>query len=87
MISEISDTLVTENSIIRHMGSMDYVKELLPETSCVQITIQLGVASDGSGEFNWSNDKGRDLEIKSGDQCRVRILKREYHPYELLLSN
>ncbi len=87
MISEISDTLVTENSIVRHMGNMDYVKELLPETSCVQITIQLGVASDGSGEYNWSNDKGRDLEIKSGDQCRVRILKKEYHPYELLLTN
>ncbi len=87
MISEISDTLVTENSIVRHMGNMDYVKELLPETSCVQITIQLGVASDGSGEYNWSNEKGRDLEIKSGDQCRVRILKKEYHPYELLLTN
>ncbi len=87
MISEISNTLVTENSIVRHMGNMDYVKELLPETSCVQITIQLGVASDGSGEYNWSNDKGRDLEIKSGDQCRVRILKKEYHPYELLLTN
>ncbi|MCR5339571.1 MAG: HlyD family efflux transporter periplasmic adaptor subunit [Lachnospiraceae bacterium] len=87
MISEISNTLVTENSIVRHMGNMDYVKELLPETSCVQITIQLGVASDGSGEYNWSNEKGRDLEIKSGDQCRVRILKKEYHPYELLLTN
>ncbi|MBR4760603.1 MAG: HlyD family efflux transporter periplasmic adaptor subunit [Lachnospiraceae bacterium] len=87
MISEISSTLVTENSIIRHMGSMDYVKELLPETSCVQITIQLGVASDGSGEYNWSNEKGRDLTVKSGDQCNVRILKKEYHPYELLLAN
>ncbi len=87
MISDISDTLVTENSIIRHMGTMDYVKEFLPETSSVKITIQLGVSSDGSGQYDWSNEKGKDLEVKSGDQCRVRILKREYHPYELLLTN
>ena len=87
MISEISDTLVTENSIIRHMGTLDYVKELLPETGCVKMTIQLGVASDGSGEYRWSNEKGKELAVKSGDHCRVRILKSEYHPYELLLSN
>ena len=87
MISDISSNLVTENSIIKHMGTMDYVEELIPSKNSVRVTIQLSVASDEDGNYRWSNEKGKSLTIRSGDQCKVRILKQEYHPYELLLAN
>lgn len=85
MISEISENLVTENSVIRHMGTSDYVDELIASHTCVQITIQLGISADGT--YQWSNQKGQNLTVESGDRCQVRILTREYHPYELLIES
>lgn len=87
VISYISDNIVTENSLMKHMGTMDYVESLLPSQNCVEVTIQLSVDTEGEGNYVWSNPKGNRLTIKSGDQCSVHILKQEYHPYELLMSN
>jgi multidrug efflux pump subunit AcrA (membrane-fusion protein) len=85
IVSQISDNIVTDNSILKHMGTLDYVENLLPSHNCVAVTIQLRVDTEGDGQYVWSNSKGEGLEIKSGDQCDIRILKQEYHPYELLL--
>ncbi len=86
IVSDISENIVTENHIIKHMGTMDYVEELMPSDNCVEVTIQLSVDNTADGLYVWSNPKGSSLDIKSGDQCDVRILKKEYHPYELLLD-
>jgi multidrug resistance efflux pump len=87
VISNISDNIVTENHILKHMGTMDFVEPLLTASNCVEVTIQLSINADGDGTYVWSNSKGEGLDIKSGDQCAVHILKEEYHPYELLLTN
>jgi multidrug efflux pump subunit AcrA (membrane-fusion protein) len=86
IVSHISDNIVTDNSILKHMGTLDYVEELLPSHNCVEVTIQLRVDTEGDGKYVWSNSKGEGLEIKSGDQCNIRVLKQEYHPYELLFD-
>ena len=86
VISHIDDNIVTENHIIKHMGTMDYVEKLLPSQNCVEVTIQLSVRENGQGGYVWSNPKGEALRIKSGDRCKVRIIKQEYHPYELIIK-
>ena len=86
VISHIDENIVTENHITKHMGTMDYVEELLPSKNCVEVTIQLSVRENGQGGYVWSNPKGEALSIKSGDRCKVRIIKQEYHPYELIIK-
>lgn len=86
IISHIDENIVTENHIIKHMGTMDYVEEILPGKNCVEVTIQLSVKETGEGGYVWSNPKGEQLSIKSGDRCSVRIIKQEYHPYQLILK-
>lgn len=86
VIADISNHLVTENAIIRHMGTMDYVEDILPEGSCVEVTIQLGISETSGNSYLWSNPKGETLKISSGDKCRVHIVKSVYRPYELLLN-
>ena len=86
VIADISNHLVTENAIIRHMGTMDYVEDILPEGSCVEVTIQLGISETSANSYVWSNPKGEELKIASGDKCRVHIVKSVYRPYELLLN-
>ena len=86
IISDIDDNIVTENHIIKHMGTMDYVEEILPSQNCVEVTIQLSVSGSGDGSYVWSNPKGKNLSIRSGDRCKVRIIKQEYHPYELIMN-
>ena len=83
VISDISESIVTENHVLKHMGTMDYVEGLMESANCVEVTIQLRVGQE-TGEYIWSNPKGEGLSIKSGDPCHVRIQKQEYHPYELL---
>lgn len=86
VVAEISENLVTENSILRKMGTMDYVEDILPNTNCVVVSIQLSVDSTSQNSYVWSNEKGGTLDIRSGDKCQVHILKKEYRPYKLLLN-
>lgn len=87
VISDISNNIVTENHIIKHMGTLDYVKSIMGSENCVEVTIQLSISGDNESGYVWSNPKGESLSVKSGDQCKVRILQQEYHPYELLIND
>lgn len=85
VVAGISENLVTENGIIRHMGTLEYVEDILPETGCVEVKIHLGISEGDENSYIWSNPRGEGLSVKSGDKCRVHIVKSEYRPYELLL--
>lgn len=87
VISSISSYLISDNYILKHMGTLNYVDGLRESGNCVEIVLQLDVAADEAGGYVWSNPKGEDIKVKSGDRCSVRIIKKEYHPYELLFSN
>lgn len=87
IIMGVSRTLVTENNIIKRMGTTDYVDDILADTDCVEVTIQLGIDEESQNSYKWSNSKGEELSINSGDRCQVYILKSEYRPYELLFNN
>ncbi len=87
VISAISPYLISDNYILKHMGTLNYVDGLRESGNCVEIVVQLDVSADEAGGYVWSNPKGSSLKVKSGDRCSVRIIKKEYHPYELLFSD
>lgn len=83
-ITEISDTPVTEESIISKMGTLSYTDGILPETACVEVHIKLNLDENSSNGYKWSNSKGENLSVNLGTQCNIIVISSEYHPIELL---
>ncbi len=84
-ITEISDTPVTEESILAKMGTLSYVENILPDTACVEVHIKLNLDSNSPNQYQWSNEKGKYLSVELGTQCSIIAVTGEYHPIELLL--
>lgn len=86
VITSISDTPVSEESIIAKMGTMSYVDGILPEESCVEVRIRLDLDENSSNSYKWSNRKGENLPVALGTQCSIVIITNEYLPIEMLIS-
>lgn len=86
IITSIDTVPTTEESIIKHMGTMLYVQDILPEEACVEVRIKLDLDSDSANEYNWSNPKGQSLNIELGTQCDVKIISDEFRPIEFILN-
>lgn len=84
-IVEISDTPVTEESIISKMGTLSYTNGIIPETTSVEVHIKLNLDENSSNGYKWSNSKGEMLSVNLGIQCNIIVIASEYHPIELLL--
>ena len=82
MEAQITPSYVTREEY----GYVEGIISNLPSQNCVEVTIQLSVKETGDGGYVWSNTKGEALNMKSGDRCRIRIIRQEYHPYELILQ-
>ena len=85
-ITSVGDTPVSEESIIAKMGTLSYVKDILPETSFVEIRIRLDLNPEAENNYHWSNEKGEKLSVGFGTQCSVAAIIDEYRPVELLLN-
>ncbi len=85
-ITEIGNTPVSEESIIAKMGTLSYVKDILPDSSCVEVRIRLDLDNEAENNYHWSNEKGEKLYVGFGTQCSVTAVTNEYHPIELLLN-
>jgi multidrug resistance efflux pump len=85
-VSSISDVPVTEESIIKHMGTMDYVSEILPDTGCVEVKIRLDIDKNTGASFQWSNKKGEELSIEIGTICDIYIVTKEQKPINLIFE-
>ncbi|MCM1328242.1 MAG: biotin/lipoyl-binding protein [Ruminococcus sp.] len=86
VITSISDTPVSEESIIAKMGTMSYVEGILPNESCVEVRIRLDLDENSANSYKWSNGKGEKLPVAIGTQCAVVIVTSEYLPAEMLIS-
>lgn len=83
-ITEISDTPVTEESILAKMGTLSYVEKILPDVACVEVHIKLDLDSNSPNQYQWSNEKGKYLSVELGTQCSIIAVTSEYRPIELL---
>lgn len=86
VITRISEMPVTEEGILEQMGTLSYVKDILPETSCVEVRIKLDLDTDSANNYLWSNEKGKNLSVEIGTYCSAIIVTDEYRPMELLLE-
>lgn len=86
VITAISDTPVSEASIINRMGTLSYVENILPEGSCVEVRIRLDLDENSQNSYKWSNSKGERLSIELGTQCSVFVVTNEYLPIQMLIE-
>ena len=85
-ITSVGDIPVSEESILAKMGTLSYTKDILPETSFVEIRIRLDLNPEAENNYQWSNKKGEKLSVGFGTQCSVIAVTDEYRPIELLLN-
>lgn len=86
VITSISDTPASEESITNKMGTFSYVADILPDESCVEVRIRLDLDEESENKYKWSNNKGEGLRVELGTQCEIIVVTDEYHPIELLLK-
>lgn len=86
VVTQISDMPAAKENILEQMGTLSYVENILPETSCVEVRVKLNLDSDSKNNYLWSNEKGKQLSVELGTQCDVIIVTDEYRPIELLFE-
>ena len=86
-ITKVGRVPVTEEMLKKTFGDWDHQKNLLYEDGCVEVRIAIGVDPDSSNNFQWSNKKGRDLNIDISTICNVLIVSEDKRPIDLLLGS
>lgn len=86
MIASISQVPATQESILKYMGTMDYVADILPDSSVVEARIKLNIDEDSANSYQWSNPNGEKLPVGIGTICNVQIITQEQHPISLIFS-
>ena len=85
VVTSVGSIPATEDSIIRHMGTMSYVKDFLPDTSCVEVHIKINLNPDSKNSYEWSNKKGEELAVELGTRCSIIVITSEVNPIRLLM--
>lgn len=87
VVTSVGKTPVDAASITKTLGTQQYAQALgLSESSSVvEVRVRLNIASTSqSNEFEWSNEKGRELTVGVGTVCNVKIITKDKKPIELL---
>ncbi len=85
-ITNVGTTIVTEESIIRTMGSTKYVSSLDIEPNSIEVRIRPNVDSSTKSGFEWSNSKGgQNVTIEMGMTCNIKVVTREVRPINLVM--
>lgn len=83
-ISSIGTVPVTEDSLEKYYGNKEYVTDILPSESCVEIIISVQVDEKSENLFQWSNKKGNTLAVEVGTVCDIQIVIERNKPIRLL---
>lgn len=86
VISSIGTMPVTKEGIQSYYGNTEYVKDILPDSSCVEIRISMYVDNESANNFVWSNKKGENLTVDVGTICNIQIVTDSKKPYQLFLQ-
>ena len=86
VVTSISEFPITEEDILEKMGTLSYVRNILPQISYVEVKIKLNLDSDSANTYQWSNEKGQMLSVELGTECSIIVITDEYRPIELLLE-
>lgn len=82
-ISSIGEVPVTEDSLRKYYGNLEYVADILPSQSCVEILIGIQMDEDSENHFRWSNEKGEKVKVEAGTVCDIQAVVEKKKPFHL----
>mgnify|MGYP001098621303 CR=1 FL=1 len=86
-ITSIGNTVVTEETINKDLGTTKYNEYLISASNCVRVVIRLNVDSSTRSGFECSNQKGgQTLPVEIGTLCSVKFIFATIHPISMFIS-
>ena len=82
-ITSIGEVPVTEESLRKYYGNLEYVADILPSQSCVEILIGIQMDEDSENHFRWSNEKGEKVAVEAGTVCDIQAVVEKEKPFHL----
>ena len=83
-ITSIGSIPVTEESLEKYYGNLEYVADVLPAESSVEVCISVQVDENSDNLFLWSNAKGNTLSVDVGTVCDIRVIVENNSPISLI---
>ena len=83
-VSSIGEVPVTEESLRSYYGNLEYVSDILPSQSCVEVLISIQVDEESANHFKWSNVKGESVSVEVGTVCDIQAVVEKKRPIDLL---
>lgn len=83
-ISYVGNVPSTDEELKKYYGNVEYVGDIMPDESCVEILISVQVDEDSSNMFKWSNSKGNSLNVEVGTICDIQVIVDNKKPVSLL---
>lgn len=83
-VSSIGEVPVTEESLRSYYGNLEYVSDILPSQSCVEILISIQMDEESANQFRWSNVKGETVAVEVGTVCDIQAVVEKKKPIDLL---
>ena len=86
-ITSVGTNLVTQESVVRSMGTTKYVSSLGLTPDCVEVRIRPNVDSATKSGFEWSNSKGgQNVSIDIGTICNIKVVSEAMHPINMFIK-
>ena len=85
-VSRIETIPVTKEELERYYGTLEYIKDILPDSSCVQIILTMNVDHTSNNLFQWSSQKGKDILVDVGTICNIQIVVDKNKPIDMLIQ-
>ncbi len=83
-ITSIGTVPVTEDSLEKYYGNLEYVADMLPDESAVEVCISVQVDENSENLFLWSNEKGNSLSVEVGTVCDIQVIVENDSPISLV---
>ncbi len=83
-VLSVSDEMVTESYLVKNFSNPQLVEGAVVKamqtsgSNVVEVVVSMG---------EWSNEKGSNVEVTEGANCKVLAVVNEIKPYELIFGN
>ncbi|MDQ5984099.1 MAG: HlyD family efflux transporter periplasmic adaptor subunit [Eubacteriales bacterium SKADARSKE-1] len=84
-ITRIGTSTVTQDTIIRSMGTTKYINALGLTEDSVEVRVRLNVDTSTASGFEWSNSKGGTVQVDIGNICNIKVVTDTKRPIDLLI--
>ncbi|WP_304508680.1 biotin/lipoyl-binding protein [Anaerotignum sp.] len=83
-ITSIGTYPVSLQDTEKSLGNQQYAEDLLTQNNSVEVRVTLTVDGNSQNGIKWSNIKGEAIPLSIGTYTNMRIIVKNYKPYELV---